>query len=137
MAQYRISRKSFTISRVGILWVVSIIWLINITPLMCGIQIINTPSDNSHIADNKDTHTPNMLIAPLNEKDLLLRGINMPWYTNTQKPGHRIALCHWCQTRAPGLTGLLCNRRQRFRLQYTGAGNRRAQQPAGHYIRGR
>jgi len=85
MAQYRISRKSFTISRVGILWVVSIIWLINITPLMGGIQITSTPSDNAHIADNKDTHTPNMLIAPLNEKDLLLRGINMPWYTNTQR----------------------------------------------------
>ena len=85
MQQHKMSRVSFTIGGFSILWVFSIVWLINMTPVLCNLPIINTPDSTLTIADIRDAQTPHMSIAPLEESSRLLRGINMPWYSSTQK----------------------------------------------------
>ncbi len=84
MPQHRIWKSSFSISGPSIFLVLSIIWLINLTPVICNVSITNLPSSNAITAGIQDTYSPNMLIAPLPERDFLLRGINMPWYSSTQ-----------------------------------------------------
>lgn len=54
------------------------------TPIVCTTPSAATPVHSSITSGIPDTHEPKMSVAPLADSDLLMRGINMAWYTNTQ-----------------------------------------------------
>jgi len=64
--------------------VISIVWLVGMTPIICTsppAEILRQPPTPSEIPD---IHEPRMSMGRLANRDSLMRGINMAWYTNTQ-----------------------------------------------------
>lgn len=80
--RYQISFLS--IGSLSALWVISIVWLVGATPIICVSPTAITPIQSSVPSGTPVIHEPNIAIAPLAAASLLMRGINMAWYTNTE-----------------------------------------------------
>ncbi|TFG34505.1 hypothetical protein EU527_03005 [Candidatus Thorarchaeota archaeon] len=85
MSRWTTQGIPFSLGSFSILWVLSVIWLVSVTPLVCTPSIIIDSDENFNVAETQNMDNPKMAIAPLPKKDLLLRGINMPWYSNTKQ----------------------------------------------------
>ncbi|MBE0527195.1 MAG: hypothetical protein IH631_09650, partial [Candidatus Thorarchaeota archaeon] len=60
------------------------VWLVGATPIVCASPTITAPIKSTIPSGIQDIHEPGMSIAQLAASDLLMRGVNMAWYTNTQ-----------------------------------------------------
>lgn len=90
MCRWMTKKTSFSVGILSILWAVSIIWLVSSVPVLGLMTDVVNQGNHSIVADIQDTHPPEIAIAPLPQRDLLLRGINMPWYSNTRQMKFRL-----------------------------------------------
>ncbi|MCJ7817916.1 MAG: hypothetical protein MUP60_03615 [Candidatus Thorarchaeota archaeon] len=84
MPHHRFQISSLSIGSLSVLWVLSIIWLVGATPIVCTSPTITAPIQSSVPSGTPVIREPSMSIAPLTAAHLLMRGINMAWYTNTE-----------------------------------------------------
>jgi len=80
----RFQISSVSLGSLSVIWVISIIWLVGMTPIVCTTPSVAIPNQSSIPSGIPDIHEPRMSVSPLADSDLLMRGINMAWYTNTQ-----------------------------------------------------
>jgi len=80
----RVQISSESLGSLSVIWVISIVWLVGMTPIVCTTPSVVTPIQSSIPSGTPEIHDQRMSIAPLPDGDLLKRGINMAWYTNTQ-----------------------------------------------------
>jgi len=83
--QLHIRISSFKVCSVNPAWIVSIIWLIGLTPVVCPSPGIPTQFEPAILSGIQDNNGPRPAYAHLSDSELLLRGINMAWYTNTKE----------------------------------------------------
>jgi len=76
--------SSASLGSLSIIWVIAIVWLVGMTPIVCTTPSVTTPIQTSITSGIPEIHDPRMSVAPLADSNLLMRGINMAWYTNTQ-----------------------------------------------------
>lgn len=84
MRRLRFQISSVSLGSLSVIWVISLVWLVGITPIVCTTPSVTTPIQSTIPSGIPDIHEPRMSVAPLPDRDLLMRGINMAWYTNTQ-----------------------------------------------------
>jgi len=80
----RFQISSVSLGSLSVIWVISIVWLVGITPIVCTAPSVAIPIQSSIPSGIPDIHEPRMSVAPLADSELLMRGINMAWYTNTK-----------------------------------------------------
>ncbi len=85
MCQLQFPSSTVSIGPLSVAWVIPIVWLIGATPIVCTSPTIVDPIQPYISSGIPDIHEPKMSVAPLAAADLLMRGINMAWYTSTQK----------------------------------------------------
>jgi hypothetical protein len=85
MLQFRVPISSRAAGSFSLAWVISIIWLVALTPVLCTQPSVTQSTQSSATSGIQDTHNPRTSVAPLADADLLMRGMNMAWYTNTQE----------------------------------------------------
>lgn len=85
MSRWIIQEASCSIVSYCFLWALSISWLLCITPMVCTSLEIANKDETFGAAGIQNMHNLEMSIAPLPQKDFLLRGINMPWYSNIRQ----------------------------------------------------
>lgn len=85
MLRFRIPISFGVVGSFSGAWVVSIIWLVALTPVVCVSPSVTLPMQSSVTSGLQNTQNPRPLVAPLADADILMRGINMAWYTNTKE----------------------------------------------------
>lgn len=84
MRRQRFQISSLSIGSVSVTWVISIVWLVGMTPIVCTGPSVVVPIQSSTPAGIPDNHEPSMSMGLVPGSESLRRGINMAWYTNTQ-----------------------------------------------------
>ncbi|MFW9843060.1 MAG: hypothetical protein ACFFEV_00630 [Candidatus Thorarchaeota archaeon] len=77
-------KSSLSINSLSIALVISIVWLVGITPILCTAPSNIVPMESSILSGTPDIHSPRMSMGLIRDSELLMRGINMAGYTSTQ-----------------------------------------------------
>ena len=85
MLQHIRSKSSQSQNVIKMLSVILIALLLNLSPIICTLPTSDSSNSDSYVANRHKLYNPDKPIPPLPERDILLRGINMPWYSNTQR----------------------------------------------------
>ena len=84
MHPHRFQVTSLSVGSLSLAWVISIVWLVGMTPVVCTGPSVAVPMQSSFTSGIPDIHNREMSIGLVPGSELLMHGINMAWYTNTQ-----------------------------------------------------